>query len=154
MVPPPTAPTSDTMQITDELLAQMATDMFVSMLDMHVEAIDLLPYEANTRLLCASVRISGTWNAELHVITSETVAKAIACNMFATDVENVTSEDVRDALGEVANVIGGNAKGMMDHDCSLSLPCVGAAEGDLPAGQVSQDVFCSGGRLRITLNVH
>lgn len=154
MVPPPTAPPNADMQVNAELLAQMASDMFVSMLEMHVEAIDFLPFETGAELMCASIRISGVWNAELHVVTTDSVAKGIACNMFAAEMDGVTTEDVQDALGEVVNVIGGNVKGVMDNDCNLSLPCVGEVPGDLPAGQTSQDVFCCDGRLRMILNVH
>jgi len=38
--------------------------------------------------------------------------------------EDVATADVRDALGEIANVIGGNVKGLLPEHPALSLPVV------------------------------
>ena len=47
--------------------------------------------------------------------------------MFGCEPDDLGDEEVLDALGEVANMVGGNVKGMIDADCKLSLPTV--AEG-------------------------
>ena len=40
------------------------------------------------------------------------------------DVADVTAEDVTDALGELANILGGNIKSTLRVHCTVSLPDV------------------------------
>ena len=51
-----------------------------------------------------------------------TVAERLACVMF--QVDEASPEEVRDLLGEMANLVGGNIKGMLPGPSRLSLPVV------------------------------
>lgn len=73
----------------------------------------------------ASIRISGEWSAEVNVMMTDKLAERIACEMFSMDPAALVEEELLDAVGEVANIIGGNTKGVVNMDSSLSLPCVG-----------------------------
>ena len=106
------------------------------------------PFDLN-----ASVKISGDWNALLQVASTNDAARAIAATMFDTSETDLSEEDVLDALAEIANMIGGNIKGIADCECDLSLPCVGAVEGDAtqPGNLMAQSLFEVGGG---TMQVH
>ncbi|MCS7466017.1 chemotaxis protein CheX [Stieleria sp. ICT_E10.1] len=111
-------------------LAQMVQDVLTTMLELPHESFQGSPETIAPNQLMAAVRISGSWQATLQIYAPEKLARHIACAMFAQAADVLDDEDVLDAFGEVVNVIGGNVKGMIDQDCTLSLPCVGAAQPD------------------------
>jgi chemotaxis protein CheX len=49
--------------------------------------------------------------------------------MLGIGAEDVAEADIADALGEMANVIGGGVKSLLPGECALSLPHVVAAAG-------------------------
>lgn len=79
------------------------------------------------------VRIDGAWNGHLEVRFSPTLARRAAAAMFMQDPSEVADADVSDAIGEIANIAGGNIKAMLPEPCGLSTPTVGFGPG--PAGQ-------------------
>jgi chemotaxis protein CheX len=129
----------------------MVDDLFTSMFDTSVELIDG-PFDAtDPDSFQAAIRINGDWKAELRVIASRGLAESIAQSMFAAEPSELSEEEVLDALGEIANVIGGNVKGIIDQECSLSLPCVGKLEETAQRGDVSQIYRCFEDDLRVSL---
>lgn len=117
-------------RISHQSLAQMVQDVLTTMLELPHQSFDGLPEPNAPNQLMAAVRISGSWQATLQIYACEKLARRIACAMFAQAADVLDDEDVLDAFGEVVNVIGGNVKGMIDQDCTLSLPCVGTAQPD------------------------
>jgi len=77
--------------------------------------------------LTGSVDISGSWNGTFYLSFSMTAARQAAAAMFNTEVDNLTEADVRDAVGELINVIGGNLKSLLPTPTLLSLPTVSEA---------------------------
>lgn len=125
-------------------IAGMVNDLFSSMLEMPFNAEPQDATDISSRDVQATIRISGDWDAECHVLVSDELAARIASDMFGAPSSELTNEEILDALGEVVNVIGGNAKGMVDLDCDLSLPCVGRFMGELPSSALKLDFDCSG----------
>jgi chemotaxis protein CheX len=74
--------------------------------------------------LVAWVSIGGDWTGHLSVVCSNAAARAIATDMFQLDDSEVTTAEVADALGEIANMVGGSVKGMVGANAVLSLPQV------------------------------
>lgn len=72
----------------------------------------------------SSVSVSGGWNGSIALAFPAHLAAAVAGAMFGMGPDEVTDEEVGDAIGELANIIGGNIKGMVDEPCQLSLPVV------------------------------
>jgi chemotaxis protein CheX len=72
--------------------------------------------------LTACVQINGEWQGAVLVQCSVGAASAITRLLLRTD--DVEPADVRDALGEVANMIGGNVKALLPGPSRLSLPAV------------------------------
>ncbi|QDV42744.1 hypothetical protein Enr13x_25940 [Stieleria neptunia] len=117
-------------RISHQSLALMVQDVLTTMLELPHHALNGSPATDVPDQLMAAVRVSGSWQATLQIYAPEQLARRIACAMFAQATDVLDDEDVLDAFGEVVNVIGGNVKGMIDQDCTLSLPCVGAARPD------------------------
>jgi len=73
----------------------------------------------------AQVHIAGTWQGVVVLHTSKALAARVAQRMFDLGTEPPTPEDMQDAFGELANIAGGNIKGLISEgDAHLSLPAV------------------------------
>lgn len=73
------------------------------------------------------VTIHGTWNGVVMVSCSTRLAIWLASRMFETLDTETTAADADDALGEIANIIGGNLKSLLSGDgtpCRISLPMI------------------------------
>ncbi|HYC76464.1 MAG TPA: chemotaxis protein CheX [Planctomycetota bacterium] len=83
------------------------------------------------RRVVAVVRIYGAWSGAVTLSAPLSLARRAAAAMFGVDVDATTDADAIDALGEIANMTGGNIKSLLPGDCALSLPAVtiGAAGG-------------------------
>ena len=54
--------------------------------------------------------------------------------MFGTNPSETTQEDIKDALGELTNMTGGNIKSIVhedDQECYLSLPAVAESDNQM-----------------------
>jgi CheY-specific phosphatase CheX len=120
-------------------LSEIASSLFSTMLALPFDTGCLTGCSDSGRQYEARIRVSGSWQAGIFVRASEVLARRIACVMFKLDEADLTEADVRDALGEVANVIGGGVKGIIDSDCDLSLPVVEIAA----SGQKCCSLFCT-----------
>jgi chemotaxis protein CheX len=78
--------------------------------------------------VCAIVHLTGTFEGTVTLETSAVLARKAASAMFAMEASEVTDAEVHDALGELANVISGQLKPLVDPSCSLSMPTVIAGE--------------------------
>lgn len=122
---------TDTTSTLAQSVVPMAQDLFTAMVD--GEPGLLLPMEALEEPildpLYAWVDIVGPAVSRTLVVTARETADRLARSLLLKeDDEPVTLEDVQDALGEVANVVGGNLKAMMPEGSSLTLPVVEHAE--------------------------
>jgi chemotaxis protein CheX len=116
---------------TIEDLGEIAEQVWSSYLD--PEGVNpLLPYEAHAddkvrtdgESVCASVSITGAWHGHVVVSCSATAARHAAAALLAMEPPEVSQEDVVDALGELANIVGGNVKSTLPSVCLVSLPHV------------------------------
>lgn len=70
------------------------------------------------------VQINGAWEGAVALLCSQGMARRAAEIMFQVAEPNVTLGDIQDALGELANMVGGNFKALLPEPCQLSLPVV------------------------------
>ena len=70
----------------------------------------------------ALVSFVGEWNGALLLRCGSNTARDLAQRLFK--LPSVTPEDVVDALGELANMIGGNLKSVLPPGVILSVPSV------------------------------
>lgn len=77
----------------------------------------------------AEIELSGDWVGYVRLSTDTRTAQRIAAAMLAVpDEGNLAAEDVRDAIGEIVNMVGGNVKGALSGTTSLGLPVVRLAK--------------------------
>jgi chemotaxis protein CheX len=72
----------------------------------------------------ACVHVTGDWEGSVILETSPALSKQATATMFDMDVDDIGDEEMADALGELANIVGGSVKGLMPGSCRLSLPTV------------------------------
>jgi chemotaxis protein CheX len=70
------------------------------------------------------VRLSGDWNGAILLECTRRQARHFTGLILATNPPQTVNDDVRDVLGELANVIGGNMKCGMSTAVRLSMPTV------------------------------
>ncbi len=71
----------------------------------------------------AIVHFSGEWNGAVVVSCDERFGRDAAAAMFGLEPDDVAGDDLADALGEVANMVAGNAKPLVAAS-AISLPTV------------------------------
>ena len=77
-----------------------------------------------SRTFTGCVQITGAWEGAVTVHCSEKLARVLTAAMFMVDPGDTTHEEVADALGELANMVGGNVKALLPEPCRISLPAV------------------------------
>ncbi|HEX8630730.1 MAG TPA: chemotaxis protein CheX [Catenuloplanes sp.] len=83
-----------------------------------------VPDGASSQDVTASVSVTGAWRGHVVVSCSDAAARNAAAALLAVDRQDVTAEDVTDAVGELVNIIGGNVKALLPEPSALSLPHV------------------------------
>ena len=89
--------------------------------------------EPVTRLHCSitgMIGLAGTYTGILSIHCPQSLAMTITSNMLGMEIDEV-GEDVNDALGEIANMLGGHVKQVFSKgglDINLSLPTVISGE--------------------------
>ena len=109
------------------------------------------PVDESALALTASVSMTGEWPGHVAVACSEAFASRFASRLFLTDT--VSEADVVDAIGELANVVGGNVKSVVPGPNVLSLPHVVRGTEYLPSAveTVRLDLCWEGEPLRVTV---
>jgi len=121
--------------MADHVVA-ITRDLFTAMVDGEPGELDELPGTAPvlTDSVRAWVEIRGDRALRTLVATGRLTAERITRALLDLEEhDDVAADDVGDALGEIANVIGGNVKGLLPDRSVLSLPVV-AFGGPAPDG--------------------
>ncbi|MEE2789842.1 MAG: chemotaxis protein CheX [Myxococcota bacterium] len=104
-------------------LITTTTNVWSCIFERPVEALDsatdALTEHAST--VYASIEFGGT-GFTLIVATSEHVARSWASTLFACDESACTEDDLRDVMGELANVLAGGFKARLSSAIRLGLP--------------------------------
>ncbi|MEN8163594.1 MAG: chemotaxis protein CheX [Acidobacteriota bacterium] len=84
----------------------------------------LVSIDSEEALMTGAVQISGGFAGAVHLICGRSVVRAAAARMFSVSEAELTDDDLRDALGELTNMVGGNIKTLLPGSESISLPTV------------------------------
>jgi chemotaxis protein CheX len=112
-----------------------------------------LPGEPVADPLSSWVDIVGPWNGAVVITTGRDTAEELTrCLLREHAPEVLDDEDVEDALGEIANVVGGNVKAVLPGPSVLGLPEIGTAPtaGD-PADTCRVEALWRGRPLSVTV---
>ncbi len=74
-------------------------------------------------MVVARLSVTGPWECDIEIAVEKGLAEWLTQQMW--DQDTVQDDEVRDAVGEIANVIAGGVKGMTPQPgCGLTLPVV------------------------------
>jgi chemotaxis protein CheX len=115
-------------QLLDAATVQSIADEVWPSLVGDGEAFVPVPVSPPGVLVSAWVDILGPWTGSVVLTCSPATAEALTeCVLMSRPPAFVDAEDVADALGELANVLGGNIKSVLPGESKLGLPQVGTA---------------------------
>jgi chemotaxis protein CheX len=86
------------------------------------------------------VHLSGAYTGSIMLQCSPPAARDAADALFSIAPSDVTQTEVVDAIGEIANMVGGNVKSMLPGPSLLSLPLVVQGVLSVPGAQVVRTV--------------
>ncbi len=90
-------------------LNEITDKVWRMVLGFRLKPVDAAPARPEPHdFVLASVTISGTWQGELTLGCSTTVARRAAATMFGILPQDAAPEEIRDALGELTNMVGGS----------------------------------------------
>lgn len=106
-----------------KILAQAVEDVFLTMLNLEVSLSEKTADFSPGRLMSV-VYLSGPWNGAVIFECDRLRACQFAGHFLSIDTPQAVTEEVRDVLRELANMIGGNMKSVVGTGLRLSLPSV------------------------------
>lgn len=121
--------------LTTEAVAQVAQEIWTALLAAD-EGSPLLPGDVASNEVVAQIHISGEWNGTVCLNCSNLAARHATSAMFGMEDDELTDADIKDAVGELVNVMGGNIKGLVEGPSDLSLPKVSEGPVAHPAGRL------------------
>ncbi|GIH97617.1 chemotaxis protein CheX [Planobispora siamensis] len=110
---------------TTEDLQAITEQVWLSYLDPEGVA-PFLPSEETPSLphVIAAVSVTGAWEGHVVMSFSESASQMAASALLGIEEDEVSRDDIADAVGELVNVIGGNVKSLLPDGSLLSLPHV------------------------------
>ncbi len=104
-------------------LAQIVESVFATMMQTEVSESEA-PLTGDGDRLTAAVHLAGEWNGAVMLECDRSQACRFAGRFLSVEAPSAVDNDVRDVLGELANMIGGNLKCMLSQGIHLSSPTV------------------------------
>ena len=98
-------------------------NVWSTQLGLEITDIEELPGPSR-ETLTASIQISGDFHGAVRIECSRVVVRRAAAIMFSMPEDDVTSDDERDVIGELTNVVAGNIKATIAGRSSISLPTI------------------------------
>jgi len=104
-------------------VSQIVGDVFQTMLGIEVFPGDR-PWVPRAGDVTAAIFFAGSWMGAALVECSEHQARTWTGRLLSIHEPPEINDDVRDALGELVNMIGGNLKSVLPGGVGLSMPSV------------------------------
>ena len=119
----------DAVLLTRELTPR-TTEVWNAMLGLDLQVADHAEplASAGHRRWSGCIALSGDWRGAVTVSCIDPLARIVTGAMFGIEPEAATESELQDAIGEMANILGGQTKQVLGDRCSLGLPVV--IEGD------------------------
>jgi chemotaxis protein CheX len=134
--------------IPAEVVSELVQLAWQSFFGSELESIEPDPIVGDD-VVCASISIGGPWNATLLLHCARPLARGGTAAMLDIEPAELADADVHDIMGELANIIGGNLKGVVsdgDAAWTLSLPVVSNSLQTVPGSKLAVHVgFLSDG---------
>lgn len=114
-----------TCEISSTDLASVVDEIFGSMAGMQLMASPTV-IESNMRTgyVVSAVQIVGDWQGAVRLDIDLELARRACANLVGLEPDDLSTQDIRDAAGELANMTGGSVKALCSPTSRLSLPSV------------------------------
>ena len=116
-------PTESNVQILPNELAQIVESVFGAMMGLDASECGSQWFAGENRIT-AAVHLSGDWSGVVLVECNREQARRFAGRFLSIEPPESVDDVVRDVLGELANMIGGNLKCVLTRGIQLSMPAV------------------------------
>jgi chemotaxis protein CheX len=116
-------PTQLSVEILPNELAQIVESVFGTMMGLEAGECGVPWFPSGDRLTSA-VQLTGDWNGAVLLECDRKQACRFAGRFLSIDSPEMVNDVVRDVLGELANMIGGNLKCVLMPGIRLSMPSV------------------------------
>ena len=111
------------LSIYREDLARIVVSVFQTMLQLET-APAKTEWSPSSEGLTAAIYFAGAWRGAVLLECTRAQAFEFTHRLMSIDPPASINDDVRDALGELANMLAGNLKSVLPHGIGLSLPSV------------------------------
>jgi chemotaxis protein CheX len=132
----PYIPSADDLEV-------ITREVWTSFLDGDPAGLIATSSEMPADKITGCVHLTGAYTGSIMLQCSPPAARQAAAALFSIAPENVTQSEVVDAIGEIANMVGGNVKSMLPGPSALSLPSVVQGLLSVPGAQVVREVQLS-----------
>jgi CheY-specific phosphatase CheX len=115
------------MSFSEEDLRTIVSNVFNIQLGMELDEPTDLSGKADLkkeRTVTSSVQITGEWKGAVHLQSTYRLAQRATAIMFGMEEDELSDDDIPDAFGELANMIAGNFKALLEGVNYISLPIV------------------------------
>lgn len=106
-------------------LKDIASEVWASMANTYLEPAGVIAGpESSTGSVTSSVRVEGAWEGAVRLDMNMDMARTTTARLLGAEEADISPEDIQDAVGELANMLGGGVKELMPQPCKLSPPSV------------------------------
>lgn len=110
--------------LTVEDVAEIARNVFATMLQTESYETGEENFRADDAEFVGCIQISGAWEGGVRVTVPRRFATQAASILLCIPSNEIVFDDQKDTLAEITNMIGGNIKSLVPGPSSLSLPTV------------------------------
>jgi chemotaxis protein CheX len=104
-------------------LASVVQSVFATMMNLEVTPCEA-PWTHAPNTVTSSVLFVGEWRGATLVECEAHQACQFAVHFMGVDLPAAVDDDVRDVMGELANMVAGNLKSLLPRGVELSIPSV------------------------------
>ncbi len=104
-------------------LTRVVESVFQTMMDMEVAAATE-PWVRLPDTITAAVHFAGEWRGAVLIECAAHLARCFTRHFMGLPMPPAVNDDVRDVMGELANMIAGNLKSLLPKGVGLSMPVV------------------------------
>lgn len=115
--------TETTLEIQPSELAQIVESVFSTMMNLEVGE-GVTPWISSPDRITSAVHLTGDWNGAVILECDRVQACRLSGRFLSMDPPDQVDDDVRDVLGELGNMIGGNLKCVLTSGIRISMPTV------------------------------
>ena len=103
-----------------ETAINITQEIFSTMLGIEARPVERAPGEDQAHIVVGAIHYAGPWKGVLLLECQPSQAAALTAELTGISPPNSVDDDVRDAIGEIANMIAGNLKTILPPQTVLS----------------------------------